>query len=250
MITKTGISTQGDSVEKKSVLILGIYLANQCNNAPDIIKKFNEPCEWNVVQKWAAIGMDEQPEEVKRVTVQKLEVGAPKFVLLNKMMNGEIPEQFDYVLICDDDISFPKSFLTSYLSLVKKHDLALAQPARTHNSYIDHHIVEQLDGLEARRTRFVEIGPLFSVRKDLYPVIFPFDESSYMGWGYDFVWPCIVEKIGLRMGIIDATPVEHSMRKPVKNYVHREADKSEAEFLSRNDHLARGEAFRILESYA
>jgi len=104
--------------------------------------------------------------------------------------------------------------------------------------------------LEARRTRFVEIGPLFSVRRDVYPVIFPFDESTYMGWGYDFVWPCLMEKLKKRMGIVDATPVEHSMRKSVKNYKYDDAKKTMEQYLSKNPHLSREEAFRILESYS
>ena len=250
MIEGAGFSPNGEPPEGRSVLILGVYIATQPNNIPDIIRKFGKTSGWRVVQKWVAIGLEEQPAEVGRVTALTLNEGAPKFVLLNKLMTGEELEQFDYVIICDDDISFSETFLRSYLDLIIKYDLALAQPARTHNSYIDHYIVEQLDGLEARRTRFVEIGPLFSVRKDIYPVIFPFDESAHMGWGYDFVWPCIIEKMGLRMGIVDSTPVEHSMRAPVKNYNYDDADRSQADYMSRNTHLSEAEAFRILESYA
>lgn len=236
-------------MENRSVLILGIYLSDQKNHIEHIITQFSAPCSWHVVQKWIAIGSSEQPEYVRNVTVMNPKDRLPKFVFLNKLLSKEDVNSYDYIIICDDDILLPQNFLESYLDLVIKHDLALAQPARTHKSYIDHHFVEQLDGLSARRTRFVEIGPLFSVRKDIFSVIFPFDESTYMGWGYDFVWPCVIEKMGLRMGIIDAVPVDHSLRKPVKNYNYDEAKHSMEKYLSQNQHVKLDEAFTVLESY-
>lgn len=242
--------SEAREIDGTTALVVGIYLCDQKNNIEHIVKSFeSSPGGWRVTQRWTAIGKHPGSEDVRKVTAESLRRGLPKFILLNKMLKREILDKYDFVIVCDDDITLPHNFLADYLGLVMKHDLALAQPARTHNSYIDHHFVERLDGLDARRTRFVEIGPVFSVRKDIYPVIFPFDESSYMGWGYDFVWPCLIDKLGLRMGIVDATPVEHSMRKPVKNYKHGDADRSMADYLSRNSHLSKSEAFRILESY-
>lgn len=244
------IENYGDIMEDRSVLILGIYLSDQINNIGHIVNRLSASCSWHVVQKWVAIGDNEQPLEVKNVTVMSLKDMMPKFVLLNKLLSQEEPDNYDFIIICDDDIFISHNFLESYLNLVIKYDFALAQPARTHNSYIDHHFVEQLDGLSARRTRFVEIGPLFSVRKDIFSAIFPFDESAYMGWGYDFVWPCIAEKMGFHMGIVDAIPVEHSLRRPVKNYNYDESNLSQERYLSRNQHIKPDEAFTVLESYA
>jgi hypothetical protein len=136
-----------------------------------------------------------------------------------------------------------------YLALVERHDLALAQPARTHESYIDHAIVERLDGLAARQTRFVEIGPLFSIRADAASRLLPFDEASAMGWGYDFVWPVVIEGAGLRMGIVDATPVAHDLRKPVANYDYSTARGQMEAFLAAHPHLSKAEAFSIVEAY-
>jgi hypothetical protein len=234
----------------KEVLIAGIYLAGRENNIEHIVKSFvSSAGRWHITQSWAALGEGVVSDEVRKVTAESYRDDVPKFILLNRMLSRLPLDTYDFVIVCDDDIVLPPDFLTDYLGLVVKHDFALAQPARTHNSYIDHHFVERLDGLEARRTRFVEIGPLFSVRKDLYPLIFPFDESSSMGWGYDYVWPCLIDRRGLRMGIIDALPIEHGLRRPVKNYDYSDADRSMAEYLSRNPHLSKSEAFRIIESY-
>lgn len=235
----------------QTVLVAGVYILGQDNNIAHIIDHFHSSANWKAIQKWIAIGNGNQSgKEVEEVTVMRLREGLPKFVLLNKMLTREKLDQYDFIIISDDDISLPPRFLDTYLELVQEHDFALCQPARTADSFIDHHFVTQLGGIKARRTRFVEIGPLVSLRRDVVPILLPFDESAHMGWGYDFVWPYLVEKAGLRIGIVDATPVEHSMRKPVKNYSYEEADTSMHDYLSQNPHLSKREAFRILESYA
>lgn len=233
-----------------SVLILGIYLSNKKNHIKHIVEEFSASSQWKVVQKWIAIGEKAPAPEVSNVTTTTNKESAPKFVLLNSILSKENLDSYDFVIICDDDITLPRGFLKTYLDLVLKYDFALAQPARTHDSFIDWPFVEQLDGLNARRTHFVEIGPLFSVRTDIFSEIFPFDESCYMGWGFDFVWPCLIHRLALRMGIIDATPVNHSLRKPVNYYEHADADQSMQDYLSRHPHLSKGDAFLILESYA
>jgi hypothetical protein len=234
----------------KTVLVTGVYLSEQKNNIENLVGHFHASGSWEVIQKWIAIGENGHSREVKKFTVMNLHKSKPKYAVLNELLTGENLNNYQFVIICDDDILLPPRFIDDYLDLVVKYDFALAQPSRTHNSYIDHPFVQRFEGLKARRTCFVEIGPLISIRRDAFSFMLPFDESSFMGWGYDFVWPCLIEKAGLRMGIIDATPVDHSMRKPVKNYNYDTADRSMSEYLSRNRHLSKDEAFRILESYA
>jgi hypothetical protein len=132
---------------------------------------------------------------------------------------------------------------------VNHYDFALAQPARTHDSYTDHPFVEQLDGLTARQTRFVEVGPLFSMRRDIASLLVPFDQRSPMGWGYDLAWPCVAEGAGLRMGIVDAVPVSHSLRKPVSHYEHARTDEARTHYLAQVPHLDFEDAFFVRESY-
>jgi glycosyltransferase involved in cell wall biosynthesis len=240
----------GNGGRRCSVLVAGVYLANQENVIEHIIDHMKRSKYHTVTQRWAALFGEAPSEEVKAVTAFGSMEAVPKFVMLNRILSGEALERYDYVVLCDDDVLLPTDFLDAFLFLQEKYDFAVAQPARTHNSYIDHPFVERFDGLNARRTRFVEIGPLVSIRRDAFSALLPFDESSYMGWGYDFVWPCIIENMGLRMGIIDAAPIDHSIRSPVENYNYDEANKSQEAYLSKNPHLSKDEAFRILESYA
>jgi hypothetical protein len=233
----------------ESVLIIGVYLLGKPSHICRIKSDFGRSHRWEVEQRWVALGTGWIPEEVAGVTVRKINSPAMKFLLLNQLLAETNVDAFEFVIVCDDDIILPESFLDRYLELVMRHDFALAQPARTHDSFIDHPFVEQLDGLAARWTRFVEIGPLFSIHRKAFPLIFPFDEASPMGWGYDFFWPPIIANAGLKMGIIDAVPVAHSLRKPVLYYQHDKADAEMKDFLAHRPHLSPDEAFFIIESY-
>lgn len=239
----------GSDIKKGNVLVLGIYLADQENAIEHVVFQMGSSKRYNVTQKWIALRGNPPSENVAKVTVLKVASPLPKNLLLNKILSGEQLQTYDYVIICDDDIRLPGGFVDDFLDLQDRYNFSVAQPARTHNSYIDHFIVERLEGLKARHTRFVEVGPLMSVRRDIVPFILPFDESIPMGWGFDYALPCIAEKHGLRIGIIDATPVDHSMRKPMLNYKYEEAKRAMEAYLSRVPHLSVDEAFRILESY-
>ena len=205
--------------------------------------------KWKIKQKWVAIEGENVPSELASHTFLHLNNRLPRFTITNRLLAEEDVSQFDYILLCDDDISLPRGFIDNYFDFVMKYDLALAQPARTRSSYIDHHFVAQLDGITARRTRFVEVGPLVTIRRDLFAAFFPFDETSPMGWGYDYAWPCIVERMNLKMGIIDTIPVEHTMRKPAKSYDWEHHNRSMHDYLLKNQHLEKDQAFTILESF-
>lgn len=231
------------------VLVLGVYLTEKENRALATARELAASRRWQVEQRWVALGRSAIPAELAAFTAFRQESRKAKFVLLNRLLDAVDLERYAFVLVADDDIDLPAGFLDDYLALVVRHDLALAQPARTHGSYVDHWLVEQLDGVSARRTRFVEIGPLFSMRRDAARLLTPFSEASPMGWGYDLVWPVVLEEAGLALGIVDATPVAHDLRKPVALYDDRDAAIAMQAYLAARPHLARHEAFRILEAY-
>jgi hypothetical protein len=52
------------------------------------------------------------------------------------------------------------------------------------------------------------------------------------------------------MGIVDAMPVAHSLRKPVAYYDHASSAKTMNDYLAGRPHLPKKDAFFILESYA
>jgi hypothetical protein len=242
-----------------SALIVGVYLLDKPSYICQIKSELSKSSQWEVEQRWVGLGTGAVPEEMADATLRKVIPPAMKFPLLNQLLAEAKLGDFEFVLVCDDDIVLPENFLDRYLDSVNRYGFALAQPARTHDSFGPHMIVdgfrghpfvEQLDGLLARQTRFVEIGPIFSVHRSAFDLIFPFDNASPMGWGYDFVWPQIITNAGLKMGIIDAVPIAHSLR---KSGLHYQLDKARGEmdaFLAHRPHVSPDEAFFIVESYA
>lgn len=233
----------------QTVLILGVYLVDKENLASQITADFKTSRGWEVEQRWVAVGVGAPDSALASSTVLHIHSPVPKFSLLNRLLREVDTATYEYLIVSDDDIVLPPRFLDNYLAMVAHFGFALAQPARTHDSYIDHPFVEQLDGIDARWTRFVEIGPLFSLHNSAFEAFLPFDEASAMGWGYDFVWPCIAEERHLKMGIVDALPVAHNLRKPVTHYDYGKANKTMSNYLAKHPHLSKAEAFYILDSY-
>ncbi|SFH51521.1 hypothetical protein SAMN05216299_11820 [Nitrosospira sp. Nsp14] len=231
------------------VLVAGVYLSDKKNLAPHISRTLADSKDWAVEQRWISLGESPPDPDIAPYTARVVDKPSPKFFLLNQLLKQIDLRDFEYLIVSDDDIQLPEGFLDRYLALVLRHDFALAQPARTHDSYIDHRFVEQLDGIDARRTRFVEIGPLFSLHRAAYDYFLPFDEASPMGWGNDFVWPVLAEKHNLKMGIVDAAPVAHNLRKPVAYYNYGTNADAMRNYLAARPHLSRKDAFFILESY-
>lgn len=231
------------------VLVVGIYLSEQAHRASHLIRGFAATTHHQVEQVWTAIG--DGPDADAGIPVRRLRVATPtpKFVLLNRIVRRLETSAYDYLLVTDDDIALCDGFLDAYLAWLQCCGFSIAQPARARHSFRDHRFVLQRHWFGARQTRFVEIGPLFSLDRAAMRVVLPFDESSPMGWGYDTVWPVLARRHGLRMGIVDATPVDHSYRAQAATY-DRDHHRNVAErYLRRNPHLSRDEAMVVLRRF-
>jgi predicted glycoside hydrolase/deacetylase ChbG (UPF0249 family) len=237
------------SETRMRVLVLGVYLAAKETNAEHVVTELGAAARCDVMQCWVALGGEPPTDALADATVRTVLDKVPKFELLNDLVQMVDVEAFDYIVFADDDIVLPHGFLDQFIALQHALDFSLAQPARTSRSYIDQPIVEQQLGVLARRTLFVEIGPVFSVARAAYSSLLPFDLTSPMGWGYENVWASQLTKLGLTMGIIDATPVDHSLRKPVANYSWDSADRGRTELWNAREHLPLDECYRVLEVF-
>ena len=238
-----------DSALPLRVLALGVYLSEGVHSAEHIAAALASGGPGiEVVQRWAAIGpISTNPELASLTVVQSVEM-QPKFELVNRALLGVEISAFDYVLVCDDDIYLPDGFLASFLAYQEAFDLALAQPARAWHSHFDHAFALRRPWLLARRTRFVECGPLISIRRDAATFLVPFSDPAQL-WGLDLVWPVEIERRGLKMGIIDAIAVDHSLRPQAAAYDKEQQDAAMHRFLARVDHLPMKEAFIVLDRY-
>src|SRR5258706_8660691 len=230
------------------VLVCGVYLADRENLAGSEMAELGASRHHRVTQRWIALdinggGICDLPHTGATIKVQ-----TPKFTLVNGLI--EDVQDFDRLIVCDDDVQFPARFLDDFLALVDEFSFAIAQPARTPDSYIDHFITTQMPGLRGRQTRFVEIGPVTCIDRSAYPVLLPFDRRSPMGWGLDFVWPVLAERAGLRMGIVDATPIGHCLRMAKANYRDLPVEQQMKVLLDESPSLMPLEAYTIVEAYA
>lgn len=230
------------------LLVAGIYMAQLPNTAAHIIHELAASQKHDVVQRWIALspgggGCCDLPFTNFVVTER-----TPKFQLLDKLT--EDAKEFDWVFLCDDDVELSSDFLDRFTALADRYDFALCQPARTVDSFTDHPIVQILPGLIARRTNFVEIGPVVCIRRDAMRLLMPFGEASGMGWGLDFVWPRMLARAGLRLGIIDAAPISHRIRPPAVAYDTGKAHLEMSLVMARHEHLTMDEAFTVLEAYS
>ena len=231
----------------KNILVLGVYLADQENNVDDIVLTLSKTKTYSPTQRWVALGGKPPTKRVARVTVNKILERAPKFQIINELLAKEDLTQYEYVLIVDDDIVLPHHFVDHFISLQAELNFSIAQPARTSNSNVEHPIVEQQRGVLARQTLFVEIGPVVSVHKSAYDLIFPFDLISPMGWGYENVWSYLLAQRNMKMGIIDVVPVNHGLRKPLAHYSWDEANRARTALLKKHDHYPLKRCFKVFE---
>ncbi len=153
----------------------------------------------------------------------------------------------DLVLFVDDDVRLGPSFLSSYILIVTELAAAVAQPALTANSHYSHAITLQRQGCWARRTNFVESGPVVSMTRNFLDRVTPFPESSRMGWGLDIQWSAIAQAHGFGMVIVDACPVEDSYRPVGAHYDRAQAWKDMERFLA--EHCLTSPCHRVLREY-
>ena len=220
------------------VLVAGIYVGNKANTVEHLVEKIAAAKQIDVEQRWMCMAAGSPPPAtVAAVTVRSIEGYIPKWTALAELIGKRPWEEFDYVVFCDDDIWVGDGFLDHLIGYQQAYDFAVAQPSRTWRSFTDWAIVRRRFGLKARETNFVESGPVVSMDKRFLPLAIPFSEESPMGWGYDLVWPIVAQKHGLKVGIIDATPVCHSLRgRGVLYSYQKEIDRMSA-FLSTRDHI-------------
>ena len=231
------------------VLVLGVYLADRQNTTSHLIQTLSAAAHCTVTQRWIALNGPAATSEVRAATVRYVNSRVPKFTLVNELVEPKDITAHDYIIVCDDDIMLPPDFVDRFIGWQQHCGFALAQPARTWNSYIDHKFVRRDLFTKARETQFVEIGPLFSMNQEMARLLLPFDDLSAMGWGYDLVWPVKARSQGLRLGIIDDAAVEHSIRARGAAYATGPEMAAMGLYLAVNEHLRAADAFTVLRRY-
>jgi hypothetical protein len=191
---------------------------------------------------------DEPAPELRDVTVRAGLRGG-KFPNANAVIAATGMSAPRWTFLVDSDVTLPPRFFNRFVALAERFDLAVAQPALTLRSYHSHAITRRRPRALVRETRFVEIGPLTAFRDDAAAVLLPFADDAGMGWGLDLHWPAIARTHGLRMGIVDATPVGHEQEPFGTSYSAADAERESAAWLAGRASLPRAEAQRVVATH-
>src|SRR4051794_22616898 len=168
-----------------------------------------------------------------------------KFENLNALLADHPPDGFDWLIVVDDDVALPHGFLDRFLHVAEAAGLKLAQPAHRLHSHAAWAITRRRAGVAARRTNFVEIGPVTAFHHDTFATLLPFP-ALRMGWGLDVHWAAVAAEHGWPIGIVDATPVGHTLV-PVGAGYGREAAIAEARaFLADRPYVRRDEVRTVV----
>ncbi len=154
-----------------------------------------------------------------------------KFDNISEALRHRSLDDYDWVIITDDDITTPDGLLDACLHLASREDLAIFQPAHRFRSYATFTLTQRHWKRLARVTHFVESGPLTGFRSDALKRLLPFPSMRW-AWGIDVYWSELARRMGWNIGIIDAVPIRHL--RPVANAYNFGAAMDEARaFLDR-----------------
>jgi GT2 family glycosyltransferase len=171
-----------------------------------------------------------------------------KFENLNALLETHPAAGYDWLLVLDDDVRLPPGFLDVLVFLAERFDLALAQPAHRWRSHAAWAVTRRRPFSVARQTRFVEIGPVCALRADTFSELLPFPALRF-GWGLDAHWSAVAQRHGWRMGVIDALPVDHGLRRIAASYDRGAAVAEARAFLAARPYTTAAEAQRTVVTY-
>lgn len=195
-----------------------------------------------------AFGATGSPEPALAAGTVLSELAGGKFENLNRLLAAAPPlGEFDWLIVSDDDVELAPRFLDRALALCERLRLDIAQPAQTMRSHAAWRVTRRRPLSLARRTDYVEIGPVTIFSRRAAAELTPFPELRF-GWGLDNHWGALARERGWRLGILDSLPVRHETQKVATTYTHAEAIEEGRRFLAGRPYVRTEEAQRTLET--
>jgi GT2 family glycosyltransferase len=144
-------------------------------------------------------------------------------------------ENAEGVLFVDDDVRLGDNFVPRFMAVVNKYNADIAAPALSKKSYWSHVITRQHERCKARRTSFIEVGPVVFIRKEFLKTLLPFPEIAKMGWGVDILWSHKAMQNNNIMLIVDSVPIEHNYRTIGSTYSTNDAENEMSTLLAEHE---------------
>lgn len=171
-----------------------------------------------------------------------------KFENLNALLAENPARGCDWLLVVDDDVTLPAAFLDTFIFLAERFQLRVAQPAHRARSHAAWEVTRRRRGSIVRETAFVEIGPVFAFHACTFDLLLPFP-ALRVGWGLDVHWSALALERGWRLGVVDATPVGHGLRRTASSYDRQAAIDEARQFLSGRPYTKAVQAQRTLVTH-
>ncbi len=171
-----------------------------------------------------------------------------KFENLDRLLESNPADRYDWLLVIDDDVVLPAGFLDRFLFLAERFSLDLAQPAHRARSHAAWEVTRRRPAVVARETGFVEIGPVTGFSGRTFSTLLPFPQLR-MGWGLDLHWGALAREHGWRCGVLDALAVSHLAAPAASTYSRQQAIAEARSFLSTRPYLTAREAQRTLATH-
>ncbi len=152
------------------------------------------------VALWA---LDESHPQLQHLTVGV--GGGNRFVLLNRLTAWLSLPDDSWVVVADDDVRFLRGSLPETVLVADAAGFDIAAPSNARWSFVNWDVCRHRVGAIARRTTFVDQGPLLVISAAARSRVLPFREDIGMGWGVEATW----RSAGLSLGVVDATTMLH-----------------------------------------
>lgn len=205
-LQRAGVDAGGRAVAvPAAVAVACVYRAHNCDRVSALIAQLSGQA------RFALHALDAVRPELSRWTVSR--GPGQRMALLNQLIEALDVGAEEYVCIADDDVTFLRGPLaptrsTRLVGLGAAAGLDIFQPAHGWGSQATFAITRQEPLSVVRLTRFVESGPMVVFSPTARARVIPFASRFRMGWGADIAWSRLVDD-GLRLGVVDATPIIH-----------------------------------------
>jgi hypothetical protein len=196
-----------------------------------------------------ALGATGEPDPALAADTALSGLTGGKFENLNRLLAAApAVAGHDWLIVSDDDVELAPRFLDRFLALAGRLCLDVAQPAQTMRSHAAWRVTRRRPLSLARRTDYVEIGPVTVFSRRAAVELTPFPELRF-GWGLDNHWGALARERGWRLGVVDSLPVRHEAQRVATTYTHAEAIEEGRRFLAGKPYVRTEEAQRTLATY-
>lgn len=121
----------------------------------------------------------------------------------------ELLDRYSHVMLPDDDVLMDAASINRMFELVVEHDLTMAQPSLSYDSFISHPIVLQCPQFKLRYTNFIE-SMSCCMKSSFLKRLLPMFEHHFTGWGTDLIWAMLMEDPAYKAAIIDEVSMTHT----------------------------------------